>query len=236
MTTSFARRIAHGLTSLVAGLALLAGTATLGAAEAQAAPRVDCAKAKCIALTFDDGPVGNTSAVLDALDAAGVKATFFVIGQEACRRPDLIRRMVRSGMVIGNHTYSHPNMKNLSLASQQRQVAQASDCITKAGAPRPTLLRPPYGNYNASTLKLGYAVINWNVDSMDWSNKSVSASTALVMKQTRRGSIILMHDIMPSTAKAVPGIIRQLKAKGYTFVTVPELLGRPLPGRVYRGA
>lgn len=235
-----------GLILTLTATALVASTPTttptadaatpVAAPAAAPAGQVDCTREKCVALTFDDGPVVNTGRVLDELDRAGIKATFFVNGARACQRPDLLQRMAASGMVIGNHTQTHPNLRRLSQAAQQRQVDRAAECIAKAGVPRPTLMRPPYGNANAATKRLGYAVINWDVDSRDWSNRSVRISTANVLRQTRPGSIILMHDTIRSTPQAIPEIVRQLTAKGYRFVTVPELLGSPETGRIYRRA
>lgn len=196
---------------------------------------VNCQVVKCVALTFDDGPGPYTEKLLDELDKAGVKATFFEIGEHAKIYPDVVARQVEDGMVVGNHTWDHPQLNHLSLAGQQREVQLADRWITAGGAPIPTLLRPPYGSYNHATRTLGKSLILWDVDSEDWKNLNSDKTTALIMKEIHPGAIVLMHDIHPTTVAAVPGIIKQLEQDGYHLVTVPELLGTPQPGSVHFG-
>lgn len=194
---------------------------------------VDCSVDKCVALTFDDGPNPNTHRVLDALNAAGVKATFFVLGGAAQGHPDIVARELKDGMVVANHTMTHKQLTKLSLEGQSSEVNGGADAIARAGAPRPVWFRPPYGSYNDGTRSLGYPIIMWDVDTLDWKHKDPNQTLAFVQQQTRRGSIILMHDIHPTTADAVPSVIAWLKSQGYTLVTVPQLLGEPVPGKVY---
>lgn len=194
---------------------------------------VDCAVARCVALTFDDGPGPYTGAILDTLEAAGVKATFFELAPAVRHYPAIVRRQVQAGMVLGSHTVHHKELTKLGASAQAAEIAGGADAIAAAEEPRPTLMRPPYGSWNATTKSLGWPIILWDVDSEDWKNKDAGVTTELIMKEVRRGSIVLMHDIQPSTAQALPGVIRQLKSAGYTLVTVPELLGTPKPGRVY---
>lgn len=196
---------------------------------------VDCAKLKCVALTFDDGPGPYTAKLLDELKAADVKATFFVLGTSVRAHPDVVRRAAAEGHIVGNHTMTHKQLSKLGLAAQRDEATRGAAQIAAAGAPAPSLMRPPYGSLNADTKKLGYPLILWNVDSEDWKNRNVAATTALIKKQTRSGSIILMHDIHRSTVEAVPGIITWLKSEGYTLVTVPELIGNLKPGQKYLG-
>ena len=126
-------------------------------------------------------------------------------------------------------------MTRLSAATQRWEVARSESVIMAAGAPRPTLLRPPYGSFGATARGLGRPLVLWNVDSEDWRNRNAAVSTSIMLRQVRRGSIILMHDVQPSTVRAVPGLIRALRARGFTLVTVPELLGNPRPGVAYYG-
>lgn len=196
---------------------------------------VDCAVAKCVALTFDDGPGPYTSQILDTLDSHGVKATFFEIATAIPRFPEVVRRQVASGMEVGSHTVTHRQLPLLPLAEQQREADGASDRLVEAGAPRPVMMRPPYGAWNQDTKRLGYSLILWNVDSEDWKNRDAQVTTNNIMAQVRPGSIVLMHDIHPSTAEALPGIIDRLKEQGYTLVTVSQLLGQTVPGEVYYG-
>ena len=196
-------------------------------------PAVDCASVKCVALTFDDGPGPLTGRLLDSLVAEGVTATFFVLGQNVRVHPDLVARMVRSGMVVANHTWDHRDMKRLSLDDARSEVDRTSAEITKATGLTSTLLRPPYGSYNAQVTTLGQAIILWDVDTEDWKNRSASVTTTRALATARAGSIILMHDIHASTIEAVPGIVRALKSRGFTLVTVPQLLGQTQAGKVY---
>lgn len=197
------------------------------------AAAVDCTKLKCVALTFDDGPGSLTGTLLDRLEAAGVVATFFVLGQNVRIHPDLVTRMVRSGMVVANHTWDHRDMKRLSLSEARSEVDRTSAEIARVTGVSTTLLRPPYGSMSPQTATLGQAIILWDVDTEDWKNRDASITTTRALATVRPGSIILMHDIHASTVEAVPAIIAGLKARGFTLVTVPQLLGNPQPGRVY---
>jgi peptidoglycan/xylan/chitin deacetylase (PgdA/CDA1 family) len=198
-----------------------------------AAAAVDCAALACVALTFDDGPGSLTGTLLDRLEAAGVVATFFVLGQNVRIHPDLVTRMVRSGMVVGNHTWDHRDMKRLSLDEARSEVDRTSAEIARVTGVSTTLLRPPYGSMSPQTATLGQAIILWDVDTEDWKNRDASITTSRALATVRPGSIILMHDIHASTIEAVPAIIAGLKARGFTLVTVPVLLGNPQPGKVY---
>ena len=197
------------------------------------AAAVDCTKLKCVALTFDDGPGSLTGTLLDRLEAAGVVATFFVLGQNVRIHPDLVTRMVRSGMVVANHTWDHRDMKRLSLSEARSEVDRTSAEIARVTGVSTTLLRPPYGSMSPQTATLGQAIILWDVDTEDWKNRDASITTSRALATVRPGSIILMHDIHASTIEAVPAIIAGLKARGFTLVTVPQLLGNPQPGKVY---
>jgi peptidoglycan/xylan/chitin deacetylase (PgdA/CDA1 family) len=197
------------------------------------APAVDCAAVKCVALTFDDGPGPLTPTLLDRLDAAGVLATFFVLGQNVRIHPDIVVRMVRSGMVVANHTWDHRDMKRLSLTEARSEVDRTSAEIARVTGVTTTLLRPPYGSMSPQTTTLGQSIILWDVDTEDWKNRDAAVTTQRALATVRQGSIILMHDIHASTIDAVPRIIEGLKARGFTLVTVPQLLGTTVPGKVY---
>jgi peptidoglycan/xylan/chitin deacetylase (PgdA/CDA1 family) len=181
--------------------------------------------------------VAGTATLLDVLKKKGVHATFFVVGKNAAVNPSLIRRMVNEGHVVGNHTWSHKQLTRLSASGIRAELTKASDAIVKGGAPTPTLLRPPYGATNATVSKvaasLGMAQIMWNVDPLDWKDRNSAKVTQRVLAATRAGSIVLSHDIHPTTRAAYAAIIDGLRAKGYTLVTVPELLGTITPGKKY---
>lgn len=215
-----------------------ASAAPAESAEAdQAAPlaarRVNCAVAKCVALTFDDGPGRHTARLLDSLRASDTKVTFFVLGQSVTTRPAVVRRAAREGHVVASHGWDHKQFTRLGSKAQRSQLARTASALTRAGVSKPTLFRPPYGSYNRTTRTLGAPLILWSVDPRDWKDRSASTVTRRVLGQVRPGSVVLLHDIHGTTVDAVPGIVRQLKARGYTLLTVPELFGTLQPGKVY---
>lgn len=202
--------------------------------------QVDCAVVRCIALTFDDGPSSYTHTLLDTLASRQVKATFFVVGSSAQAHPELIRRMVQEGHVVGNHTFSHPDLTKQSAARIGREIDQTSDVIEQATGQRPTLIRPPYGAMNKrvkdAIAERQMAAILWNVDTEDWKNRNVEITTQRALAGARPGAIILFHDVQPTTVQAIPGVISELRARGYTLVTVPTLLaGQLTPGTSHFG-
>jgi peptidoglycan/xylan/chitin deacetylase (PgdA/CDA1 family) len=200
---------------------------------------VDCSRDSCIALTFDDGPGPYTSQLLDELATAGVRATFFVIGQNAAAMPDLVRRAAAGGHAIGNHTWDHPHLPSLGAEQVADEVDKTTAALATAGVVT-DLMRPPYGATDdavaSAAADRGYAQVLWDVDTQDWLNLDVAVTTQRALEGARPGAIVLMHDIHPTTVQAVPGIIEALRAQGYTFVTVPQLLGAVRPGAVYAGS
>jgi peptidoglycan/xylan/chitin deacetylase (PgdA/CDA1 family) len=195
-------------------------------------PRVDCARVACVALTFDDGPSTHTDRLIDSLTRLEVPATFFVIGEQVGVRPSVVRRLQASGQSVQNHTFSHPQLTTLSAASQLSQVTRTDDALAAAGVRRSTQLRPPYGSWNAATRTLGKPLIMWSVDPRDWDGKSASAIRSHVSTYTRAGDIVLMHDRVSATVDAVPGIVADLRAKGFTLVSVDTLIPNLQPGDV----
>jgi len=192
---------------------------------------VDCSKAKCVALTLDDGPVPQTAKVLDLLKKLDVKATFFVLGEMAKAHPKIVQRIVREGHAVGNHSWSHPEFWKCSKASIRKQLTKTNRLLTHLGA-TPTLMRPPFGEWDARVAKisrkLGLAGILWDVDPLDWKSRNTKKVVKSVLRKVKPGSIILTHDTLKTTRKAYPAIIKKLRAKGYVFVTVPELLAGEL--------
>jgi peptidoglycan/xylan/chitin deacetylase (PgdA/CDA1 family) len=188
-----------------------------------------------IALTFDDGPNATlTPKLLDLLAARHLKATFFVIGQNATDHPEILQRAVREGHEIGNHSWSHPNLGKMSDEAVRRELQKTDDAIIAAIGKRPTLLRPPYGSITAHQKKwihdeFGYRIILWDVDPLDWKRPGPSVVTARILKETKAGSIVLSHDIHPPTIEAMPATFDQLMKKGFKSVTVTELLGMATP-------
>jgi peptidoglycan/xylan/chitin deacetylase (PgdA/CDA1 family) len=199
---------------------------------------VDCQVQRCVALTFDDGPVEETADLLDTLATKGVRATFFVVGTNAAAQPDLLSRMIAEGHVVGNHTEDHPDLSKLDAATIRSEIEQVNDTVEAATGQRPVLLRPPYGATNDTVAdvaaELGMAQILWNVDPEDWKDRDSAIVQDRVLAATGPGDIVLSHDIHQTTRQAYPAIIDQLQAQGYVLVTVPELLGQSLePGQRY---
>lgn len=188
-----------------------------------------------IALTFDDGPsAALTPKLLDLLAARHLKATFFVVGQNAADHPEILKRAVKEGHEIGNHSWSHPNLGKMSDEAVRRELQKTDDAITAAIGKRPTLMRPPYGSITARQKKwiheeFGYRIIIWDVDPLDWKRPGPSVVTARILKETRAGSIVLSHDIHPPTIEAMPKTFDQLIEKGFKSVTVSELLKMATP-------
>lgn len=194
---------------------------------------VDCATAKCVALTYDDGPGRYTGQLLDHLKAAGVPATLFVVGANVERLAPLLQRAQAQGIEIGNHTWSHRDLAKLTPDQQAGEVNRTADAIQQATGSRPKVLRPPYGSLNQATRGLGYAVVNWDIDTEDWKNRDVATTTQRALAGVQTGSIVLMHDIHASSVQATPGIIAELKNRGFTLVTLDQLLGTPQAGTLY---
>ncbi|MFJ6415276.1 polysaccharide deacetylase family protein [Paeniglutamicibacter sp. NPDC091659] len=199
-------------------------------------PDVDCRKVKCVALTFDDGPGPKTGQLLDALKQADAAATFFVVGTNAEVRPKVLARMVAEGHEIGNHTWNHRVLTSLAPDRVAKEIGSVTEVVEDATGSAPTLMRPPYGATNTTVKKAaGAPVILWDVDTLDWKVRDAKRVVSNALRDTRPGSIVLMHDIHSSTVEAVPAILKGLRAKGYHFVTVSELLApsNPRDGAVY---
>ncbi|QCC86835.1 polysaccharide deacetylase family protein [Desulfovibrio desulfuricans] len=203
------------------------------------------------ALTFDDGPSINTPHLLDMLEEYGIPATFFMLGNQAERHPDIVRRVLAEGHEVGNHSYSHPNLRVVSPARKEDELRRTDTILRNLGA-TPTFIRPPYGSYDASTEKiaegLGLTVILWSMDSRDWQRLPDNYATlrnnrgTVYAPGTLRG-IFLFHDSHKRTVDDLPRIIRDLRAGGcQRFVTVSDYLAGlmdPEPGllmtRIKRG-
>ncbi len=187
---------------------------------------------KLIALTFDDGPhPKNTPIILDILAQYGIKATFFEVGSNVEYYPDVSRRVIEEGHEIGNHTYTHPHVKNLSLAGLEKEVEKCEAAIKKATGKAPVLFRPPEGVIDDAVKVMStdreYSVIIWSVDTRDWAGTPTSTIVGNVMKNVKSGDIILMHDYVTKschTIEALKIIIPRLLDEGYTFVTVSRLI------------
>lgn len=187
-----------------------------------------------IALTFDAGASGvPTPAVLNALRAAGLHVTFFVTGKWAEQNPQLVKQIRQDGHEIGNHTYSHPDLRKLSDAEIREQLKKTDDIVTRiTGMPCDPYFRPPYGGRDRRVIRLaaemGYTTIYWSLDSWDAFKKNITSSEVKkrVLERVQGGDIVLMHCGSQATADALPSLIQELQSRGYQIVSVSELIGR----------
>ncbi|HEY0754017.1 MAG TPA: polysaccharide deacetylase family protein [Ktedonobacteraceae bacterium] len=185
-----------------------------------------------IALTFDDGPsLAYTPQVLAILKQYHVKATFFDIGRLVQAYPDLVRQELKGGHDVGNHTWTHADLPLLSPKAIKAQIQQTSAAIEKAIGVRPIYMRPPYGDISARVLPVindfALTTVIWNDEARDWSLPGTSVIVERILNLARNGAIILLHDgggVRAQTVQALPIIIEDLRARGYTFVTMDELI------------
>lgn len=187
---------------------------------------VDCATTQCLALTFDDGPAGSTPELLDILAANNAHATFFVLGMQAESYPDLLRHIQNKGHVIGNHTYDHQNLEELSVADAAGQINRTADVIQSITGIRPGIARAPYGAINPGLAQtLGLPFIGWSIDTQDWMYRDAAHVCTYIVSHAHAGGIILAHDVHQTSVEAMRCAIPQLIQRGFTLVTVPQLLG-----------
>ncbi|WP_232838683.1 polysaccharide deacetylase family protein [Streptomyces geranii] len=211
----------------------LLAAAALAAATALTAPTVAPAHAAAcngyVGLTFDDGPSGNTTALLSALTRNGLRATMFDQGQYAAASPALVRAQVSAGMWVGNHSYTHPHLPQLGQAQIDSEIARTQQAVAGAGGGTPVLFRPPYGETNATVkavaAKYGLTQIIWDVDSQDWNGASTDAIVQAAARLTA-GQVILMHDWSANTLAAVPRIAQGLTGRGLCAGRISPTTGR----------
>jgi polysaccharide deacetylase family sporulation protein PdaB len=185
-----------------------------------------------IALTFDDGPSPQyTEAILQVLRRYHVKATFFMLGIWVQRYPDLAREVVADGHAVGDHSWSHPDLTQLSASQITQQLSMTSAAIQQITGVQTTLFRPPFRDYNRQVLdiaaSLHLSTILWNVDPHDWARPGTGPIISTALGNAQNGAIILLHDgggDRSQTVAALPSIIGQLQARGFTFVTIPQML------------
>jgi peptidoglycan-N-acetylglucosamine deacetylase len=191
---------------------------------------------KRIALTFDDGPdTMYTPRVLDVLKEHDVPATFFLIGWRSQAHPDVVKRIMAEGHVVGNHSWSHPRLTEVLPQQLRNEITGTEDILAEITGRRTALMRPPYGAVSKEVLTemrlLDYKVINWSVDSVDWRDRTVGQILANTFPDVQEEAIVLFHSAggagqsMAATVEALPYLIEMLREQGYTFVTVDELLG-----------
>jgi peptidoglycan/xylan/chitin deacetylase (PgdA/CDA1 family) len=216
---------------IVAGLAVgataLASGLTVGSGPAQGAPAAACDG--YVALTFDDGPSSNTSSLLNALKQNGLRATVFNQGNHAAANPALVKAQVDAGMWVGNHSYTHPRLTQLSQAQIDSEISRTQQAIANAGGGTPKLFRPPYGETNSTVksveAKYGLTEVLWDVDSQDWNGASTDSIVQAASRLTN-GQVMLMHDWSANSMAALPRIAQGLAGRGLCAGTISPSTGR----------
>lgn len=192
---------------------------------------------KLVALTFDDGPYGtSTEQILAILKREQVPATFFLMGENVLKYPELTREIVADGHEIGNHTFSHRDLKTLKLTSALDDIERGEAAIASTTGQRPKLFRPPYGSISGLLIprveKRGYKLIFWNVDPDDWDIRTSSMEIEKWIRTHEKPKMVIdFHDgrdthinyPRDNTVGALPFVIEDLKKDGYTFVTISKL-------------
>ena len=189
---------------------------------------------KLVSLTFDDGPESElTPQILDILDEYNIRATFFVIGQNAARNMDVLKDIHARGHEIGNHSWSHKYMPKISKRSKESEILKTEELLIDVFGEHTPIFRPPYGAVKTQDKQLidslGYKIVNWSVDTRDWAGTSGDQMMKYVKQQLKPGGIILMHNsgntkAVKNTVDTLPIMIDWLIEQGYEFATVTEIL------------
>jgi peptidoglycan/xylan/chitin deacetylase (PgdA/CDA1 family) len=184
---------------------------------------------KCIAITFDDGPHGkDTERLLDELQKRNIKASFFLIGEnieQSEKNQSLVKRMYDEGHLIGNHTYSHINIKTIGKSAAIEEINRTNELIAEITGGSVTYIRPPYGLFEEDFLDcISMTPVLWTIDPDDWDTENVSLIVKRVVENAANRGIILLHDCYDTSVTAAVEIIDQLSKQGYHFVTVDQIL------------
>lgn len=185
-----------------------------------------------IAISFDAAWGGDkTEKILDILDEFGVKTTFFMVDIWTRRYPELAKEIVNRGHEIGNHSATHPHMSKLSRDEIRRELDTMADNAQAVTGERPSLFRPPYGDYDNDVVlaarAAGYEVIQWSVDSLDWKNQGVQPLIDRAARNVKSGDIVLFHNDSKYILDALPAILKSYREQGLEIVPISALL---LPG------
>jgi peptidoglycan-N-acetylglucosamine deacetylase len=192
---------------------------------------------KQLALTYDDGPNDpHTFRLMEVLAKHDVRATFFLIGRYVKQRPDIVRELVRNGHIVGNHTFSHPNLIYAPSRQMRNELQQCEQALTDAVGEHGRLFRPPFGGRRPGTLRiarsLGLAPVMWNVTGWDWRGNPAEYIERKITRQVRGGDVILLHDgshttfgaDRAQTVLATDHLIARYKSEDLQFVTVPQMI------------
>lgn len=217
---------------IFAAAAILLAVATTGIFPAAKPYRKGAAKTHQIALTFDDGPsIQNTEEILSVLKEYGIRATFFVIGENAAADPDRIRMIYEAGHEIGNHTYTHSYISKIGKDALREEIRKTEEILQSITGEKPKVFRPPGGFYDEASLKvleeMGYRSVLWSLDTKDWCMPKSDTIASKIEETAVSGDIILFHDLNDKrlpTPDALKRILPYLKENGYEFVTITEMI------------
>lgn len=223
------RRLSRTTAVVLSTLVTVAGAAAVALTASPSTAAANCSNGY-VALTYDDGPnAGTTTSLINALTANGVRATFFNIGQKAQQNQSLVRAQQQAGMWIGNHSWTHPHLTQLSSAQMTSELSQTQQAIQQATGTAPRLFRPPYGETNATLRsvesQLGLTEVLWSVDSQDWNGAS-TAQIVQAASSLQNGGVILMHDGYQTTINAIPQIVANLTSRNLCAGMISTSTGR----------
>lgn len=234
------RRICTLLTALLLLAACVGASLPESAIAANSPAEVE--NVKYVALTFDDGPSPRcTPQLLDGLKERGVHATFFVVGCQVVKDPDIVTRMAAEGHQVGNHSYDHKALDQLSAQEAAQDMQKNDRLLQELLGEGEYWVRPPYGLLSEEeSSALTVPIINWSVDTEDWKSKDAGKILDIIYRDTGDGDIILLHDRYLNSVSAALQAVDHLQQQGYRFVTVAELLTlrgiQPEGGETYRQA
>lgn len=179
-----------------------------------------------IAITFDDGPSSQcTGRLLDGLKERDVKATFFLIGENAKENPELVKRLDEEGHLIGNHTYHHVEITKVSDEEAKKEILDTNEVITSITGKPVEYMRPPFGLWQRNLeMEIEVLPVMWTIDPLDWTTENVDEIVNKVVTEAEENDIILLHDCYDSSVDAALRIIDILQKKGFEFVTVDQLI------------
>ncbi len=182
-----------------------------------------------ITISFDASWGGDkTLAILDLLDQYNAKATFFLVGIWVDKYPELVKEIAARGHEIGNHSDSHAHFTQISESKIRQELDSCSDKIEALTGIRPTLFRPPYGDYNSKVITVvrdeGYEAVQWSVDSLDWKNRGVEDLIKRATTNVQKGDIILFHNDSEYIVEALPTILKTYQEQGFTMIPAKDIL------------
>ncbi|MCL2288595.1 MAG: polysaccharide deacetylase family protein, partial [Candidatus Bathyarchaeota archaeon] len=232
----------HGVGALICmlllGLVAFCGTAPVEATDTSSNMTIN--SNKMIALTFDDGPSEYTNRLLDILSENNAKATFFVTGSKVGANQQVLEKALLQDCEIVGHTWSHSDLTSLSVVEIKQELLKTNNELQDKLGVYPQMFRPPFGEINNNIItaaeELNLAIILWSISTLDWQNQNAAKIHETIVNNVHDGAIILCHDTIEATIDAMDTTIPELISKGYTLVTVSELLGETTPGQIYRNS